>query len=423
MPESAELVGGTLRICLLTEIFHPEDQGGQGQQAFELARRIRNRGIDVIVATRRNFAASAPRDTIDGIEVTRLDPTGLLKGAGWAAVLPTFAFLGRLLVYLVRSRRRYDLVLVQGAKGILIPAIFASRMLGKSCVVKVDAVAELEEDLTPESLQRMGLSQRSLAVRMWAGFRDWLLRRADAAIAISAELAAALARHCGPAARVERIPNGIDLQLWAGASVDKRELRRRLRLPDGVLLTCTGRLSRNKGLLPLLQVWQQVAPRYPHAHLILVGSGDRSFDGCESELREYADRNGLAARVTFTGQVDNVADYLRASDLFVLSSRSEGFGLSLAEAMAVGLPCISTAVGIAPELMPTRASGWLVAVDDVQALRAAIEEALESPASWPAIGAAARRAVMSQFDLDEVTTRYVELFRRLVRAAPAVSGS
>jgi glycosyltransferase involved in cell wall biosynthesis len=418
LPDSADLGGTPLRICLLTEIFHPEDQGGQGQQAFELARRIRGRGIEVIVAARRNFAASTSTDTIEGIEVTRLNPTGLLKGAGWAAVLPTFAFLGRLLIYLVRSRHRYDLVLVQGVKGILIPAIFASRILGKSCVVKVDAVAELEEDLTPESLQRMGLSERSVAVRLWARFRDWLLRQADAVIAISAELGEALARHCGPA-RVERIPNGIDLRRWPAATGDKRELRRRLGLPDGVLLTYTGRLSRGKGLLPLLQVWQQVAPRHPRARLVLVGSGDRSFDGCEPELRAYVEQNGLGACVTFTGQVENVVDYLRASDLFVLSSRAEGFGLSLAEAMAVGLPCISTAVGIAPELIPSRDSGWLVAVDDAQALRGAIEEALDSPGRWTAIGAAARRAVMSQFDLDQVTTRYVELFRRLVPVGPA----
>jgi glycosyltransferase involved in cell wall biosynthesis len=412
-----------LRICLLTEIFHPEDQGGQGQQAFDLARRIRGRGIEVMVATRRNFDSSASRDTIEGIEVTRLDPTGLLKGAGWAAVVPTFAFLGRLLIYLVRSRRRYDLVLVQGVKGILIPAVFASRMLGKSCVVKVDAVAELEQELTPESLQRMGLSERSITVRVWSRFRDWLLRRADAVIAISAELGAAIAKHCGPSARVERIPNGIDLRRWPAATTDKSGLRRRLGLPDGVLLTYTGRLSRGKGLLPLLQVWQQVAPRYSRAHLVLVGSGDRSFDGCESELRAYVEQNGLGACVIFTGQVDNVVDYLCASDLFVLSSRAEGFGLSLAEAMAVGLPCISTAVGIAPELMPTRDSGWLVAVDDAQAMRSAIEEALATPASWPAIGAAGRRAVMSQFDLDEVTDRYIALFRSLMPATRATAGS
>jgi glycosyltransferase involved in cell wall biosynthesis len=423
LPDSADLGGTSARICLLTEIFHPEDQGGQGRQAFELARHIRSRGVEIIVGSRRNFASSSSKDTLEGIEINRFDPTGMMKGTGWRAVVPTFAFLGKLLIFLVRSRHRYDLILVQGAKAILIPAIFASRSLGKGCIVKIDAIAELEEGLAPESLQRMGLSRRSVAVRLWMSYRDWLLRCADAVVAISDEMGAALAKRCGPEMWVERIPNGVDLRRWSPGLVDKRALRRRLGLPDGVLLSYTGRLSRGKGLRPLLEVWREIAPRHPGAHLVLVGSGARSYDGCESDLRDWVRDNGLDASVTFTGQVANIIDYLRASDLFVLPSRSEGFGLSLVEAMALGLPCISTAVGIAPEVMPTRASGWLVPVSDMPALRSAIEEALASRDSWPAIGAAARRAVLSRYDLDEVTDRYVALFRGLVSAGLAKAGS
>ena len=70
------------RICLVTEIFHPEDQGGQGRQAFALARSMSAQGAVVSVATRRNFATSTAREVIDGIRISRLAPTGLLKGKG-----------------------------------------------------------------------------------------------------------------------------------------------------------------------------------------------------------------------------------------------------------------------------------------------------------------------------------------------------
>ena len=117
----------------------------------------------------------------------------------------------------------------------------------------------------------------------------------------------------------------------------------------------------------------------------------------------------LDSRVTFTGHVENVHEYLHASDLFVSCSESEGFGLSLVEAMAAGLPCVSTCVGVAPELISNRH-------DRLARSRARsccscpqrLHDAFDQRNALPAIGAAARRAVASRFDIDEVTRRYLE---------------
>ena len=410
----------TSRVCLVTEIFHPEDQGGQGRQAFALARRLRAHGAVVSVATRRNFAASTAGEVLEGIRITRLPPTGLYKGKGWRAVPPTLLFLGMLFVHLVRRRNSYDIILVQGVKAVLMPTLLAARLLGKRCIVKVDAVAELEQKLTPESLARMKLREGATIVRLWARLRDGLLRRAHAAVAISSELEAALKRRLGDSARVVRIPNGLELD--DNVSCDRQQLRRRLTLPDGLLTIYTGRLARAKGLLMLLEVWARIAREHPDAHLVLVGSGDRSFDGCEQELRQYVRCNGLESRVTFTGHVENVADYLHASDLFVSCSDSEGFGLSLVEAMAAELPAVSTTVGVAPEVIRHGHNGWLVPVRDPTALWAALHQAIEQRATLPSIGAAARRAVAGRFQIDEVARRYLDLFREVRQAsAGAVS--
>ncbi|HKU16353.1 MAG TPA: glycosyltransferase [Steroidobacteraceae bacterium] len=409
-----------LRTCLVTEIFHPEDQGGQGRQAFALARRLRAHGAGVTVATRRNFSGSARRESFDGIHITRLPPTGLLKGKGWRAAPPTLWFLALLFMHLLRQRRSYDVLLVQGVKGVLIPTLLAALLLGKRCIVKVDAVAELEQELTPESLSQMKLRPGSTLVRLWSRLRDALLRRADATIAISAEIEAALTRRLGSATRIVRIPNGIELG-HTGTHGNRRELRERLALPDGVVVIYTGRLARAKGLPMLLDVWTQIARERPDVHLVLVGSGDRSFDGCEPQLRDQVRRAGLQARVTFTGHVENVADYLRASDLFVLSSESEGFGLSLVEAMASGVPCVSTAVGIAPEVIRHGHSGWLVPVRDPRALSAALHDALDRRHALRAIGAAARRAVASRFDMDQVAGRYIDVMQEVRQSSGSVT--
>jgi glycosyltransferase involved in cell wall biosynthesis/O-antigen/teichoic acid export membrane protein len=411
------------RICLVTEIFHPEDQGGQGRQAFLLARRMSAHGAAVHVATRRNFAASSAREVIDGIRIARLAPTGLLKGKGWRAIPPTLLFLTLLLLHLVRQRNSYDVILVQGVKAVLIPTLLAAWLLRKRCIAKVDAIAELEQELTPESLAQMKLSKGAAIVRLWARLRDALLRRAHATVAISAEIEAALARRVGPTC-VVRIPNGLELPNSFIPDGARSQLRRRLALPDGLLAICTGRLSRAKGLPMLLEVWSRIAREHAEAHLVLVGSGNRSFDGCEQELRDYVRSARLETRVTLTGHVENVCEYLQACDLFVSCSESEGFGLSLVEAMAAGLPCVSTSVGVAPEVIHDRHEGWLVPVRDPAALSAALREAIAQRASFPAIGAAARRAVTNRFDIDEVARRYLHLCSEICwTAAPGIAAA
>ena len=119
------------RICIVSEIFHPEDQGGQGKQAFELARHLYRQGAQVSVVTRRNFVGSSRREFIDGVNITRLPPSGLLKGLGWAAIPRTLYFLAGLLWHLIRHRDRYDVLLVQGVKGVLIPTFVAAAFVTK----------------------------------------------------------------------------------------------------------------------------------------------------------------------------------------------------------------------------------------------------------------------------------------------------
>src|SRR5207237_9671078 len=108
------------------------------------------------------------------------------------------------------------------------------------------------------------------------------------------------------------------------------------------------------------------------------------------------------------------APYLHVSDLFVLPSESEGFGLALVEAMAAGLPCVSTAVGVAPEVIRDQQNGWVVPAMDEVALERALTSALQRRSEWPAMGAAAREEV-AQFEM----TRVVESYESLVQSVAA----
>ena len=116
----------------------------------------------------------------------------------------------------------------------------------------------------------------------------------------------------------------------------------------------------------------------------------------------------------FLGVRADVADILRASDVFVLSSRWEGNPMSVMEAMAAGLPVVSTAVGGVPELVQEGATGLLVPSEDTGALACALQALVDDPARRQAMGAAARQHAIAHFDIRHTVRMYEELYERLL---------
>ena len=94
----------------------------------------------------------------------------------------------------------------------------------------------------------------------------------------------------------------------------------------------------------------------------------------EDELRRTAAESGLASRVTFTGRLDDVAEALRAADVFAFPSVYEALGLSLLEAAATGLPAVGSRTGGIVDVIEDGASGWLVAPGNVDELAARLQD-------------------------------------------------
>ena len=93
-----------------------------------------------------------------------------------------------------------------------------------------------------------------------------------------------------------------------------------------------GRLVSYKGVPLLLEVWQRVQQMADDVRLVLVGSGGMDIHNCEAALQTYVEANALQQSVYFTGDVKNVDEYIQASDLFVLPTENEAFGISVIEA-------------------------------------------------------------------------------------------
>jgi glycosyltransferase involved in cell wall biosynthesis len=253
------------------------------------------------------------------------------------------------------------------------------------------------------------------AVRAAVALRNALLRDASAFVAMSRRIRDEFLAAGVPEERVAHIPHGVDTARFRpGLASERSGLRRRLGLAEeGGLVCYTGRLLRGKGLEHLVDAFAMVAPRAPEARLLLVGSGAGQALSVEDALRERARRAGLGDRVIFAGRVDDVSDFLRASDVFAFPSEFEALGISLVEAAACGLACVGSRTGGIVDVIEEGRSGLLVPPGDAAALSAALERLLGDAALRGRLGAGARRVAVERFDAEDSATRYCCLFREI----------
>jgi glycosyltransferase involved in cell wall biosynthesis len=229
-------------------------------------------------------------------------------------------------------------------------------------------------------------------------FSRWSLARADAAVAVSAHVrAVALARAPWAANRMTVVPNGVDTSRFAPRSWPEG---------DGFVFAIVGRLEPRKGVARAIEAMAGVSG----ASLDVVGDGEE-----RAALEAQARALGVADRVQFHGYVEDVRPLLRRADAVLCASRSEGLGVALLEAMAMGVPVVGFAVGGVPEIVVDGETGLLCRADDVDALKATMRRAVAMGATLAALGASARSRVVQHFSVESTNARYASVYRDLGR--------
>jgi glycosyltransferase involved in cell wall biosynthesis len=216
------------------------------------------------------------------------------------------------------------------------------------------------------------------AERLWQSERH-ALAVARRVIVTSRATARALVRFDVPAARIDVVEPGTDPASLARGSE-----------ASGLALLCVGAITPRKGHAVLIDALARVADR--PWHLVCVGNLDRS-PATAADLRHRIDALGLSTRVTLTGEKaeDAIGPYYDRADVFVLPSFHEGYGMVLAEALARGLPIVSTRAGAIPDTVPQDA-GLLVPPGDAAALAGALAALLDDRALRARLAAGARAA-------------------------------
>lgn len=201
-----------------------------------------------------------------------------------------------------------------------------------------------------------------------------------------------------------------------GIDVDKYPYREREIPAEGPIHTlCVAYLGEKKGHRVLFQALALGGPNVDRIQLDLIGDGP-----LREELVRLADELGINDRVTFHGSrtETEVRDALAAADMFVLPSviaadgQMEGLPVSLMEALACGLPTISTALSGIPEIIIDGETGLLATPGDARSLRDALESIIENPSAAKQYARAGRQLVEQEFDLDTATAELSQLFEQ-----------
>jgi glycosyltransferase involved in cell wall biosynthesis len=203
--------------------------------------------------------------------------------------------------------------------------------------------------------------------------------------------------------RVTQIYNGVDAELYRRSGTPGEFRRnRRLDAHSFVVVIC-GRLDPIKDHATLFRSFEALRQRFPDSHLLVVGEGPQ-----RAALEELAGKN-----VQFLGNRDNIPEILENADVFALTSLNEGISNTILEAMAAELPVVATDVGGNPELVRPGETGYLFPPGDADALLKALKEYRESPELRRRHGRQGRRAVLEEFSVKRMVSRYEEVWQRL----------
>ncbi len=370
---------GPLRVLFCTDNF---GIGGTELNAVRTAEALVRKGVELEVAALQGEGPLRERYDAAGIKVHGF-PLANLYGAGALRQGLRFASLVR--------NGRFDVVHCHD----IYTNIFAGFWARRGGAPAVIASRRWGLDSTQRRLDTLNRVAQ---------------RRSSRVLANSDEVAGMVRREGVSEGRVSVVPNFLEPGAFiAPVAPEIAAWRSGLGIPqDAVLLGIVARLAPVKDHDSLVRAVAQLAPRFSQLHLAIIGDGP-----LRATVERLARELGIGARVRFTGLVPhrpNVNHYL---DLAALSSLSEGFPNTIAEAMAAGRAVVATAVGGVRDVVLDGETGTLVPAGDTAALAEALAARLADPVGTARMGSRGREVAVERFSEEGVISRLIALYQEL----------
>ncbi len=384
-----------LRICMVTDCY-PPSVGGIENHVYALSRELGRLGHHVTIVThsevRPRKSPPAPVTVPPGVEVERLRGLTLrLPDGSDPAVDPSMVGqLARLL-----REREFDIVHGHTVESPFVLALMrkAARMGFPTIITKHSMVER------PKRLPLVGALMRAWMVAVVNQFTAY--------IAVSEPAAEELSRS---KSKPFVIHNAIDMDAFRPDPSLRAKMRAALGFGDQNLVI--GFLSRfvpSKGVVELVRVGEQLAERDDRLRFLLVGGGP-----LKRRVENDVAKNGMADRFRFVGfqPWDQTPAYLNAMDIFAFPSQSEGFGMALLEAMACGLPAVTTDRSGTQDIV--RPGETAIVADSLEELEASLALLINDEALRKRLSIAARQAVENSMDWNAVARRTAEAYRETI---------
>jgi mannosyltransferase len=252
----------------------------------------------------------------------------------------------------------------------------------------------------------------SAAQRQHTWISRWLMARMDGIIATSQAAASYLAR---PA---QVIHHGVDTELYHPPA-DRTALFAATGLPGKYGIGCFGRLREQKGTDVFVDAMCALLPRYPEFTAVIIGAVTPDQQIFVRGLRVRVEAAGLTERVRFLGElpIAEVPLWYQRITIYAFTSRHEGFGLTLLEAMAAGNALVAARAGAASQVVIDGLTGILVPPGDVQALAAALELLMRDPTQAEAFGHRARDRAADDFGIDSEAKAIASFYEKVWTSA------
>ncbi|HRP01787.1 MAG TPA: N-acetyl-alpha-D-glucosaminyl L-malate synthase BshA [Candidatus Kapabacteria bacterium] len=234
------------------------------------------------------------------------------------------------------------------------------------------------------------------------------LENSDGVSAVSNYLKHNTLQHFETSKDIDVIYNFIDTDLYK--RVDASKLRKTLAPNNEKLLIHISNFRSVKRVQDTIRILKEVNKDIP-TKLLLVGDGPEKSD-CEKLSREL----GMSENIKFLGKQSMVVELLSASDVFLLPSQSESFGLSALEAMSCGVPVVASNIGGIPEVVSHGKSGYVAEFGDINRMAKYVKDLLSNEKKWKMYSKESRKIAEEKFNKHIIIPQYEQLYERLIHS-------
>lgn len=378
------------KVCFISPEYWPLT-GGTGSYVYYLSNQLLKNGYKIYVVTGGNQAQDVHVNSQLDVSFLKIPKTPIVKSFMLAAASSRK----------LQSVKETADVDISHPQLPLTPNFAVPPKFGKTLVCTVHSTWRGEaEAIRGEPYLRLNANEKFLVSfnRFLRFFEEGMLHRARRIIAVSHFTKWELTNYYKiPAGKIRVIHNGVDINKFKPAA-DRRKIKVAFGLnPDDLAIVSVGRLYARKGLFTLIESMPAVVKRFPRAKFIISGKGQSDE---MAKLNAHAERIGVKGNIVFTGYTPDkeLPKLYQAADVFAFSTFYEHHPFAVLEALATGLPVVTTTVGGIPETIQSGRNGLLVKPFHSKQFSEAILQLLDDPVKAGEMGRKARQTVEKQLD-------------------------